>query len=77
MDMSSHNLQSLFEQLGLPSSEEQISIFLDQHSPLDPDVTLVEAAFWNPGQRAFLIETLAEDSDWTELVEHLDAVLRR
>ncbi len=77
MDMSSHNLQSLFEQLGLPSSEEQITVFLDQHSPLDPGVTLVEASFWNPGQRAFLIESLAEDSDWTELVEHLDAVLRR
>lgn len=77
MDMSSHNLQSLFEQLGLPSSDEQITVFLDQHSPLDPSVTLVEASFWNPGQRAFLIESLAEDSDWTELVEHLDAVLRR
>ncbi|RLA48136.1 MAG: DUF2789 domain-containing protein [Gammaproteobacteria bacterium] len=77
MDTSQHNLKGLFEQLGLPSSEQDTTRFLDEHSPLDPAVKLVEAAFWNPGQRSFLIEALAEDSDWTELVEHLDAVLRR
>ena len=77
MDTSPHNLKSLFEQLGLPSSEEDTTRFLAEHSPLDPEVKLVEAAFWNPGQRSFLIECLAEDSDWSELIEHLDAVLRR
>ena len=77
MDTSTHNLTSLFEQLGLLASEQDISTFLHEHSPLDPEVKLVDAQFWNPGQRSFLIEALAEDSDWTELVEHLDAVLRR
>lgn len=77
MDTSVHNLKALFEQLGLPSSEVDTTRFLHEHSPLDPALKLVEADFWNPGQRSFLIEALAEDSDWTELVEHLDAVLRR
>lgn len=77
MDTSPHTLSALFDQLGLPSSELAIAQFIDQHSPLDPALSLVEASFWNPGQRAFLIEALADDSDWTELVEHLDADLRR
>lgn len=77
MDTSEHNLKALFEQLGLPSSERDTTLFLKEHSPLDPELKLVEAPFWNPGQRSFLIEALADDSDWTELVEHLDAVLRR
>ncbi len=77
MDTSPHNLKALFEQLGLPSSDEDTTRFFHEHSPLDPALKLVEAGFWNPGQRAFLIEALAEDSDWTETIEHLDAVLRR
>jgi hypothetical protein len=77
MDTSPHTLSALFSQLGLPSSAEDITLFLHEHSPLDPEIKLVEASFWNAGQRSFLIEALADDSDWTELVEHLDAVLRR
>jgi len=77
MDLSAHTLATLFEQLGLPATEAAINEFIDQHSPLDPELTLESASFWNPGQRSFLIEALAEDSDWTEMVEHLDAFLRR
>ncbi|MBL4780979.1 MAG: DUF2789 domain-containing protein [Porticoccaceae bacterium] len=77
MDMSPHTLATLFEQLGLPATESAIDVFIDQHSPLDPQLALQEAGFWNPGQRSFLIEALADDSDWTEMVEHLDAYLRR
>lgn len=77
MDTSAHDLKALFEQLGLPSSDDEITRFMHEHSPLDPSVKLVDWPFWNPGQRSFLIEALAEDSDWTEQVEHLDAVLRR
>lgn len=77
MDISPHTLSGLFDQLGLPSSERAITQFIDEHSPLDPAITLVDAPFWNPGQRAFLIEVLADDSDWTEWVEHLDTFLRR
>ncbi|MDF1831542.1 MAG: DUF2789 domain-containing protein [Porticoccaceae bacterium] len=77
MDLSAHTLATLFEQLGLPSTESAINEFIDQHSPLDPQLRLEEASFWNPGQRSFLMEAQAEDSDWTEMVDHLDAFLRR
>lgn len=77
MDISPHNLAGLFDQLGLPSDEDAIRAFIDEHSPLDPELALAEAPFWNPGQREFLLEALAADSDWTEVVEHLDAFLRR
>jgi hypothetical protein len=77
MDLSAHTLATLFEQLGLPATEPAINEFIDQHSPLDPQLRLEEAPFWNPGQRSFLMEARAEDSDWTEMVEHLDAFLRR
>lgn len=76
MDISPHNLAGLFDQLGLASDEDAILAFIDEHSPLDPEVALAEASFWNPGQRAFLREAIAEDADWAELVEHLDALLR-
>lgn len=77
MDMSPHTLGTLFEQLGLPGDEAAINTFIDTHSPLDPELALEQAPFWNPGQRAFLMEARDADSDWTELVEHLDAFLRR
>ncbi len=77
MDLSAHTLATLFEQLGLPSTESAINEFIDQHSPLVPQLRLEEASFWNPGQRSFLMEAQAEDSDWTEMVDHLDAFLRR
>ncbi len=77
MDISAHNLAGLFDQLGLPSSEVDILAFIDEHSPLDPEVALVDAAFWNPGQRDFLQEAIEDDSDWAELVDHLDSFLRR
>ena len=77
MDMSPHTLATLFDQLGLPSTEKAIDIFVEEHSPLDPELRLESAQFWNPGQRSFLIEAQADDSDWTEVVEHLDAYLRR
>ncbi len=77
MDLSAHTLATLFEQLGLPATESAINEFIDQHSPLDPQLRLEEASFWNPGQRSFLMEAQADDSDWTEMVDHLDAFLRR
>ncbi len=77
MDTSIHNLTNLFKQLGLPDEKEGVANFIDQHSPLDPALTLVEAPFWNVGQREFLLEALAEDSDWSEFVEQLDVMLRK
>ncbi len=71
-----HPLSELFEQLGLDASEQDIEAFIDRHSPLPSEVVLSDAPFWNENQRRFLRESLAEDADWAEAVDHLDARLR-
>ncbi len=76
MDLSEHNLNTLFEQLGLPSSDEAIDAFIEKHKGLDRSLHLWEADFWTPSQAAFIHEALEEDSDWAEAVDHLDALLR-
>ena len=76
MDTSIHTMQTLFSQLGLESGEEQINAFIEKHRPLPPNIALPEADFWNETQTTFLAEAVAEDSDWCELVDELDCLLR-
>ena len=71
-----HPLSELFEQLGLEASEAAIEAFIERHSPLPSDVALADAPFWSENQQRFLSESLAEDADWAEAVDHLDARLR-
>ena len=54
-----------------------IERFIEQHRGLDDSDVLAEADFWNPAQAAFLREALEEDADWAEVVDQLDAMLRR
>ncbi|MDT8385145.1 MAG: DUF2789 domain-containing protein [Gammaproteobacteria bacterium] len=72
-----HNFSELFAQLGLGSSPEEIERFLYQHAPLAGDVALPDAPFWSPTQAAFLREALAEDGDWSEVVDMLNVALRQ
>jgi len=76
MDTSAPSLQTLFDQLGLPSGEDAIWTFIDQHSPLNPQVSLIDADFWSSSQREFLREAIEDDSIWAEPVDELDALLR-
>ena len=76
MDTSIHTMQTLFCQLGLASDEEQINAFIEKHRPLPSDITLSEADFWNETQSVFLAEAVEDDSDWCELVDELDCLLR-
>lgn len=76
MDTSSHALGDLFDQLGLDSWEEAINRFIEDNGDLDAGISLVDAPFWNDAQRTFLNEAIEEDSDWAEVVDHLDALLR-
>jgi len=76
MDTSVHTLGTLFEQLGLESDEASIRRFIDSHS-LQPSTMLAEAPFWNHAQSEFIREGLLEDSDWAELIDLLDALLRK
>ena len=39
-------------------------------------IPLENAAFWRAGQAQFIHEAIAEDADWAEVVDHLDAQLR-
>ena len=76
MDTSNHfNLASLFAQLGLPSQQTEINQFIEQHS-IASEQRIDQGEFWNLAQADFLRECIEQDSDWAELVDHLDAMLR-
>lgn len=76
MDTNAHTLETLFAQLGLASGEAAMEQFVAAHRPLDSELALEEAPFWNQGQAAFIREALEEDSDWAEAVDELNALLR-
>lgn len=76
MDTSKHTLSTLFEQLGLDSDARSIENFVARHSPLPPEVAIQDAPFWSEGQSHFLEEGLEEDSDWAEIIDELDAMMR-
>jgi len=50
MESPTHNLPSLFKQLGLPDDAESIDKFIATHSPLKPELHLADAFFWSPSQ---------------------------
>ena len=69
-------MPELFSQLGLENSYADIAQFIQQH-PLPPETHLADASFWTPAQRAFLRESWHQDSDWCELVDQLNQMLRK
>ncbi|MCR8922281.1 DUF2789 domain-containing protein [Dasania sp. GY-MA-18] len=75
MDTSRHSLEDLFSQLGLANSEAAIEAFCSNNR-LPPHIPLEQAAFWSSGQAQFIHEAIAEDADWAEVVDQLDAQLR-
>lgn len=75
MDTTKHSLNTLFQQLGLPSSDDEIAEFVASHKVADTTL-LADAPFWNEAQRHFISESLAQDADWAELIDELDAQLR-
>lgn len=76
MENAIHTLRDLFRQLGLPDTRADISRFIATHRPLPHHVALAEAGFWRPDQAAFLRDEIAEDADWAEIIDTLDASLR-
>lgn len=75
MDTTNHHtITSLFDQLGLDSDPKAIDRFIEEHH-LKPDERIQDADFWSSAQKAFISEALTEDSDWTEIVDILDAEL--
>ena len=74
MDMSTHNIETLFAQLGLDNSAEAMAQFVTNHR-LAKDVYVNNAPFWNEGQRHFLQDALRQDSAWSEVVDQLNVML--
>jgi len=76
MEKMNHSFTEMFKQLGLPCEAAEIAAFIAQHKPLPPDVQIEDATFWTDGQREFIREQLASDSDWSEWVDRLSLALR-
>jgi hypothetical protein len=70
MDLIPHRLSSLFSQLGLPTSRQQIDEFIIAH-PLSAALELPDASYWNLAQASFLRQCLDNDSDWCEAADSL------
>uniref|UniRef100_A0A486XIC5 DUF2789 domain-containing protein n=1 Tax=Rheinheimera sp. BAL341 TaxID=1708203 RepID=A0A486XIC5_9GAMM len=74
MDTSVHNLKTLFAQLGLRNSENDIAQFLSQHK-LAAGTAIEDAPFWQPSQASFLRESLKQDAEWCEIIDELSSLL--
>ena len=76
MDQPTHRLIDLFRQLGLAQTPADVESFLASHRPLPPGTVLADAPFWTTAQSCFLREGLADNADWAQVVDSLDASLR-
>ena len=76
METLIHSLTSLFDQLGLDSTDQAIETFIEDHRPLQGNIELHKADFWNASQASFLKQEIDDDADWAEIVDQLDALLR-
>ena len=77
MNQSYHRFTELFLQLGLPSDVDGIKHFLENHSPLDPSIRLENAPFWTQAQSTLLRDEVLQDAYWAEVIDQLNAALRR
>ena len=75
MDTSTHSLNNLFEQMGLASTDDEISAYAHQHR-LASDVLLHRAECWTPMQAQFIRDAMREDSDWASAVDQLNTMMR-
>lgn len=74
MEQPSHELKTLFDQLGLPSEGKDIDDFIIAH-PLAPEIKLVEAGFWSDPQKELLQQWLLADGEEAVLVDQLNVRL--
>ena len=75
METTDHSLSHLFKQLGLPHEPQEVAQFIAQHQGVCRHGSLLQAPIWNPSQKAFLNEAIAQDADWAEVAERLQASL--
>ena len=70
MDTTENDLSHLFLQLGLSGESHDIDRFVAAHR-LAEGMSMLHAPFWTPAQAAFLSQSMAQDSDWTTVVDGL------
>lgn len=68
-------MTNLFLQLGLDATPEGVARFIKEH-PLPDKVNVLDAEFWNDGQRQALKEMLCSDGEWALVVDQLNEALR-
>lgn len=68
-------MQSLFEQLGLPSDDASIEQFIATHCIPD-GVRMFDADFWSPAQANFIKQGLTQDNEWAIVIDELNTRLR-
>jgi len=69
-----YNMNELFAQLGLESSDEAIDRFIENNQ-LAKEEKLTEASIWNDNQRMFLQEEWEKDAAWVEVIDELNVRL--
>ena len=75
MDRTTHDIPTLFAQLGLDNSPSAIKAFVASHK-IPADLSLAQASFWTDAQASFLTENLKQDADWSEVIDQLNLMLR-
>lgn len=69
-----YNMNDLFAQLGLESSDEAIDHFIENNQ-LAKEEKLTEASIWNDNQLMFLQEEWEKDAAWVEVIDELNVRL--
>ena len=69
-----YNMNELFAQLGLESSDEAIDRFIENNQ-LAKEEKLTEASIWNDNQLMFLQEEWEKDAAWVEVIDELNVRL--
>ena len=65
------------EELIIREGPDTIAAFIAEHRPLEEEYRLEDAPFWTESQAQLLRETIVEDADWAEVVDHLDASMHK
>jgi len=76
MEHNHTDMSDLFAQLGLSSDEQSIAEFTQNNGGLPAEVKLENADIWTKQQADFLRSALVEDSEWAELIDQLNVMLR-
>lgn len=71
------NMKSLFSQLGLDNSENEIEQFIEAHKGMNKSQHIDDAPFWTPSQAAFLANAINDDAEWAEVIDQLNVQLHQ